>query len=179
MKVLLVEDEPKMVRALKLGLEEERIEVDCAHDGEQGRQLARTGNYEVIISDVVMPGLSGLEMLRRLREEGIKTPVLLLTALGQTDDKVTGFELGADDYLTKPFEFRELLVRIRALARRASENAAPQGPLLRFSDLEMNLSTKEVFREKQRIQLTPREFDLLEYFLRNFQNGNKRTRLES
>jgi two-component system copper resistance phosphate regulon response regulator CusR len=167
MKVLLIEDEPKMVRALKLGLEEQRIEVDCALDGEQGRQLAKTGDYAVIISDVVMPGLSGIELLRRLRAEGVATPVLLLTALGQTDDKVMGFESGADDYLTKPFEFRELLVRIQALARRSTNLAPLPGPVLRFADLELNLSTKEVTREHQKIQLTPREFDLLEYFLRN------------
>ena len=167
MKVLLIEDEPKMVRTLKLGLEEQKIEVDFALDGERGRQLAQANDYAVIISDVVLPGLSGLELLRRLREEGIHTPVLLLTALGQTDDKVTGFEAGADDYLTKPFEFRELLMRIKALARRTAELPAPPAAVLRFADLEMHLATKEVYREQQKIQLTPREFDLMEYFLKN------------
>ena len=167
MKVLLIEDEPKLIRTLKLGLEEQRIEVDTAHDGVRGRQLAQANDYAVIISDVVLPGLSGVELLRRLRAEGNQTPVLLLTALGQTDDKVNGFEAGADDYLTKPFEFRELLVRIKALARRSPDLPAPPAPVLRFADLEMHLASKEVYREKQKIQLTPREFDLMEYFLKN------------
>jgi two-component system copper resistance phosphate regulon response regulator CusR len=166
MKVLLIEDEPKMVRSLKKGLEENLIEVDSAPDGAAGRRLAEANDYSVIISDVMMPELNGLDLLRRLRENGNRTPVILLTALGQTDDKVTGFEAGADDYLTKPFEFRELLMRVRALARRPVDTYQ-SSPVLRFADVEMNLENKEFFRASQRIQLTPREFALMEYFLRN------------
>ena len=118
MKVLLIEDEPKMVRSLCKGLAEHLIEVDSTGDGLSGLTLAERNEYAVIISDVNLPGLSGLDLLRQLRNKGNRTPVILLTALDQTDDKVTGFEAGADDYLTKPFEFRELLMRVRALARR-------------------------------------------------------------
>jgi two-component system copper resistance phosphate regulon response regulator CusR len=166
MKVLLIEDEPKMVRSLKKGLEEHLIEVDEAVDGAAGSRLAEANDYSVIISDVMMPEMNGLDLLRRLRENGNRTPVILLTALGQTDDKVTGFEAGADDYLTKPFEFRELLLRVKALARRPVETYQNL-PVLRFADVEMNLENKEFWREGRRIQLTPREFALMEYFLRN------------
>ncbi|MBP6827316.1 MAG: response regulator transcription factor [Saprospiraceae bacterium] len=166
MKVLLIEDEPKMNRSLKKGLEEHLIDVDTALDGHTGRLLAESNDYSVIISDVVMPELNGIDLLRAIRKNGNQTPVILLTALGQTDDKVSGFEAGADDYLTKPFEFRELLMRIRALARRTAEKSAPQ-QVLRFADLEMNLSTKEFFRDSQRIQLTPKEFALMEFLMRN------------
>ncbi len=166
MKVLLIEDEPKMARSLKKGLEEHRIEVDTALDGQSGYQLATDNEYQVIISDVILPELNGIDLLRQLRQTGNRTPIILLTALSQTDDKVSGFEAGADDYLTKPFEFRELLMRIRALARRPVETYQPS-PNLRFSDLEMNLETKEFFREGQKIALTPREFSLMEYLLRN------------
>lgn len=167
MKVLLVEDEPKMVRSLKKGLEENLIEVDAATDGLTGSRLAASNDYAVIISDVMMPEMDGLEMLRQLRQNGNRTPVILLTALGQTDEKVLGFEAGADDYLTKPFEFRELLVRIRALARRPKSNYHVSPNTLRFADVEMNLEKKELLRDGQRIQLTPREFALMEYLLRN------------
>ena len=167
MKVLLVEDEPKMIRSLKKGLEENSIEVDAASDGAAGSRLAEANEYAVIISDVMMPEMNGLEMLRQLRLNGNQTPVILLTALGQTDEKVTGFEAGADDYLTKPFEFRELLMRVRALARRPQSNYQQPATLLRFADVEMNLEKKELFRGGQRIQLTPREFALMEYLLRN------------
>lgn len=168
MKVLLVEDEPKMVRSLKKGLEEHFIEVDAAMDGAAGSRLAAANDYAVIISDVMMPEMNGLEMLRQMRQNGNRTPVILLTALGQTDEKVEGFEAGADDYLTKPFEFRELLMRVKALARRPkSSYQAMPATTLRFADIEMDLDKKEFLRGGQRIQLTPREFALMEYLLRN------------
>ncbi len=166
MKVLLIEDEPKMVRSLRRGLEEHLIEVDSAGDGLSGQALAERNEYSVIISDVILPGKSGIELLQQLRSKGNCTPVIFLTALDQTDDKVTGFEAGADDYLTKPFEFRELLMRVRALARRPVATYQ-SSPSLRFAELEMNLDTKEFFREGQKIALTPREFSLMEYFLRH------------
>jgi len=166
MKVLLIEDEPKMVRSLKKGLEEHQIEVDFAYDAVLGKRLTQSNDYAVIISDVILPGMNGFELLRQIRREGNHTPVLLLTALGQTDDKVEGFDAGADDYLTKPFEFRELLMRVKALARRPVESYQPDMEL-RFSDMFMNLRTKEFFRASRKIPLTPREFALMEYFLRN------------
>lgn len=168
MKVLLIEDEQKMVHTLKQGLEEHEIEVDFATDGTTGLQLAGDNAYQVIVSDVILPGHTGLEILKGLRQTGNQTPVLLLTALGQTDDKVAGFEAGADDYLTKPFEFREFLMRVRALARRPSRSTPTAAPtVLRFADLEMNLDSRELLRSGRKITLTPREFALMEYFLLN------------
>jgi Response regulators consisting of a CheY-like receiver domain and a winged-helix DNA-binding domain len=142
--------------------------VDTAMDGVSGwPPLRKSNEYSVIISDVMMPEMSGLDLLRQLRESGNATPVLLLTALDQTDEKVMGFEAGADDYLTKPFEFRELLMRVRALARRPAQYQEKEPKVLRFADIEMDLDKKEVRRSGQFIQLTPREFALMEYLLRN------------
>lgn len=166
MKVLLVEDEPKMLRSLCKGLKEHAIEVDAVADGIAGRAMASANDYTVIVSDVIMPGMSGIELIKELRAAGNQTPVLLLTALSLTDEKVSGFDAGADDYLTKPFEFRELLVRLRALARRPV-NSYQTTAILTFADVQMNLDTKDFFRAGQKIPLTPREFALMEYFLRN------------
>jgi len=166
MRVLLIEDEPKMVNTLKKGLEEHQIDVDFAYDGALGRLLCERNDYAVIVSDIILPGLNGMELLRILREQGNHTPVIFLSALSQTDDKIAGFEAGADDYLTKPFEFRELLMRIKALARRPIETYQ-SSPVLKFADIEMNTETKEFFRNGQKIMLTPREFSLMEYLLKN------------
>lgn len=166
MKVLLIEDEPKMVQTLKKGLEEHQIEVDFAYDGIIGGLLCARNEYAVIVSDVILPGITGVDLIRQIRDKGNHTPVLLLTALGLTDDKVAGFEAGADDYLTKPFEFRELLMRIKALARRPNTQYQPQQNL-KFADIEMDMATKTCFRSGQKIPLTPKEFALMEYLLRN------------
>jgi len=167
MRILLIEDEIKTLHSLRQGLEEQGWTVNTATDGETGFRLASQQDYDVVISDITMPGLSGLEMCRSLRKNGLETPILLLTALGDTDDKVTGFEAGADDYLTKPFEFRELLARVRALARRPGNVTARPENMLRFSDLEQDLDARTVRRAGQLLNLTPREFALLEFFLRN------------
>lgn len=166
MKILIIEDEVKTVQSLKKGLEEHQMSVEFAHDGQTGKQLAESGNFDVIVSDVVMPKMTGFELVKDLRHSGVDTPVLLLTAMGSTDDKVTGFEAGADDYLVKPFEFKELLMRIRALARRGKEGATLK-PILTFSDLEMNLDAKTCTRSGKKIDLTPKEFALMEYLIRN------------
>lgn len=166
MKVLIIEDEVKTVQSLKKGLEEHQVSVEFAYDGYTGKRLAETGFFDVIVSDVVMPKMTGFELVKTLRNEGITTPVLLLTAMGSTDDKVIGFEAGADDYLVKPFEFKELLMRIRALARRGKEGAALK-PVLSFADLEMNLDAKTCTRSGKKIELTPKEFALTEYLIRN------------
>ena len=166
MKILLIEDEVKTVQSLKKGLEERQIAVDFAYDGYTGRLLAERGNYDVIISDVIVPHLNGFELVRHLRQAGIRTPVLLLSALGATDDKVVGFDAGADDYLVKPFEFKELLARIKALARRGSEPQMHK-TVLSFADLEMNLDAKSCTRSGKKIELTPKEFALMEYLIRN------------
>jgi len=164
--ILLIEDEPKTIQSLQQGLQEQNWTVDAATDGEVGWRFASENQYDVIVSDIIMPGVSGLEICRRLREKGVKTPFLLLSALSHTDDKVTGLEAGADDYLSKPFEFRELLARVKALARRPVSTARPES-VLRFGDLEQDLDAKIVRRSGREIILTPREFALLEFFLRN------------
>jgi two-component system, OmpR family, copper resistance phosphate regulon response regulator CusR len=166
MKILLIEDEVKTVQSLKKGLEEHQMAVDYAYDGQSGQELAVSGSYDVIVSDVVMPKLTGFELVKNLRQSGVETPILLLTAMGSTDDKVTGFEAGADDYLVKPFEFKELLMRIRALARRGKEGIMPK-TILSFADLEMNLDAKTCHRNGKKIELTPKEFALMEYLIRN------------
>ena len=166
MRILLIEDEVKAVKSLLQGLNEHQIEADFAYDGNSGYKLAQENNYDVIVSDIIVPGLDGLELTRQLRAKGISTPVLLLTALSATDDKVSGLEVGADDYLTKPYEFKELLARLRALSRRGNDGQGSKSSLV-FADVEMNLSTKEVFREGRKIELTPKEYALMEYFIRH------------
>ena len=166
MKVLLIEDEVKAVKSLTLGLNEHQIEVDYAMDGLSGCKLAEENTYDVIISDIIVPGMNGFDLTQQLRAHGINTPVLLLTALSSTDDKVIGLEAGADDYLTKPYEFKELLARVKALSRRGKDNATVKS-MLTFSDVEMNLLSKEFFRNGIKIELTPKEFALMEYFIRN------------
>lgn len=167
MPILLVEDEVKLAHTLQKGLSENGFVVDVAHNAETGIEMAESKKYSVIVSDIILPGASGIEFLRHLRQTGNTAPVLLLTALGQLDDKEVGFEAGADDYLTKPFEFRELLLRIRALTRRPVITPAKDSHILHYADIEINLDTKEFFRSGQHIPLTPREFDLMEYFIRN------------
>jgi two-component system copper resistance phosphate regulon response regulator CusR len=166
MKILLVEDEPKLLYSISKGLREHMLQVDTATNGLEAGALAADGEYAVIVSDVMMPDQTGLEFLRALRAKGNYTPVILLTAMSQTDDKIEGFEAGADDYLTKPFEFRELLMRIRALARRPVMSYKEAG-LLRWKNIEMNVETRELQREGKKIQLTPREAALMEYLMRN------------
>jgi len=165
-RALLIEDETKTLQSLRQGLEEHGWTVNTASDGLIGLRLALQSNYDVIVSDITMPGMSGLELCSKLRNEGIFTPILLLTALSNTDDKVTGLDAGADDYLAKPFEFKELLARIKALARRPTASLRTEN-ILRFDDLEQDLDAKTVHRAGQEIMLTPREFALLEFFLRN------------
>ncbi|TDB67005.1 response regulator [Arundinibacter roseus] len=166
MKLLLIEDEPKTVQSLKQGLEENGYLVDVAYDGLIGKQLVLRNQYSLIISDIIVPGLNGIELCRELRNMGNQTPILMLTALGTTDDKVVGFDAGADDYLVKPFEFKELLARVRALTKRGG-TMTQTSTILRFADLEVNLDAKTVFRSQKKIELTAREFNLLLYLIRN------------
>lgn len=166
MKILVVEDEPKLASFVKKGLEEQSCEVDVAFDGQIGRTMALSNNYDVIVLDVNLPKINGLDLAQALRGEQIKTPILMLTAMGSVDDKLAGFEAGADDYLVKPFEFRELMARLRALFKRGSE-ASTQVNILRIADLELDLNEKIARRAGKRIELTAKEFGLLEYLMRN------------
>lgn len=166
MKILVIEDEPKVASFIKQGLEEQSNNVTVAYDGFFGHKLATENEFDVIVLDLMIPYINGLDLCKKLREEGIKTPILILTALGTTDDKVTGLETGADDYMVKPFEFKELVARIRALSKRFTDTV--QLPkILKVADLEMNLDEKSVKRGGKYIDLTAKEFSLLEFLLRN------------
>ena len=166
MNILVVEDEPNVAAFIKKGLEEQAFEVDVAYDGSTGLSLARQKDYALAILDVIMPNMNGLDLCRHLRERDATLPILMLTALSTTDDVVTGLEAGADDYLAKPFKFKELLARVRALTRRKNFQAQTTRKLS-FADLEMDLDTKTVTRGGKTINLTAREFTLLEYFMKN------------
>jgi len=166
MKLLLVEDEPKLASFIKKGFENEGYEIEVAYDGRMGQSLLRQNSYELIILDVNLPYVNGFELCRQIRADDPHVPVLLLTALDSLDDKVTGFEAGTDDYLVKPFEFKELLLRVRVLLKRATD-AAGVKRILRIADLELNLESKIVTRGGQRIDLTTKEYALLEYLLLN------------
>ncbi len=165
-KILLIEDEPKTVQSLKQGLEENNYDVSIAYDGHIGKQLALANTYQLIVSDIIIPGINGLDLCRELRSMGIQTPILMLTALSTTDDKLNGFEAGADDYLPKPFDFKEFLARVKALIKRSNQTIL-DAQVLKFADLEMDLNSSLVSRAGQMINLTSKEFQLLEYFLRN------------
>ncbi|HFA49338.1 MAG TPA: response regulator transcription factor [Bacteroidetes bacterium] len=168
MNILLIEDDIRVSSFIKKGLEEQGNEVMQAFDGETGLKLARQYDFNVIILDIIMPGMNGLEVCDKLKTQYfVKSPILMLTALGTTDDIVAGLETGADDYLTKPFKFKELLARIQALARRKITADKGKGQILKVKDLEMNIETKEVFRDGIEISLTAREFRLLEFLLIN------------
>jgi two-component system, OmpR family, copper resistance phosphate regulon response regulator CusR len=165
MRILLVEDDAKVAAFIRRGLQENNIHVDLASDGIQAELMAGENMYDLIILDIMLPKMSGLELCRKIRTLDTKTPILLLTALGTTDDKVTGLNAGADDYLVKPFEFRELMARINALTRRTFDLTS--NTVLEFADLTMNLDAKTVRRGEKDIRLTAREFTLLVYLLRN------------
>lgn len=168
MKILLIEDELSVSSFIKRGLEEQENTVLQAFDGITGLKLALQDEYDVIILDVVMPGMNGLEVCNELKnKKGVDIPILMLTALGSTDDIVIGLETGADDYLAKPFKFKELLARINALVRRGSRRVGNGDLVLQVQDLNMNLKSKEVYRGNIEIILTAREFRLLEYLLKN------------
>lgn len=165
MKILLVEDEPALAQFIKKGFQNEGYELEVAFDGQMGLRLLKQNTYALAILDVNLPFINGFELCRHSRDLHPRMPVLMLTALDSIDDKVTGFESGADDYLAKPFEFKELLMRARVLARRAGETSARR--LLRLTDLELDLDRKIVTRAGKRIDLTTREYSLLEYLMVN------------
>jgi two-component system, OmpR family, copper resistance phosphate regulon response regulator CusR len=185
-KILIIEDEVKVSEVLKRGLSEAGYEVDTAFDGDIGLRLASTGTYDLVILDINLPRLNGLELCKQLRQTDEATPVLMLTALGMSDDIVTGLEAGADDYMPKPFRFNELYARVKALTRRKKitiETRPAPGALgkvslhyFKLADLVIDFDAKEVRRAGKVIQLTAREYALLEYLARN--QGKVRSRLE-
>ncbi len=164
MRILVIEDEKKVARFIQKGLAEEGYAVDLARDGEEGLAMAMDPVHDLIILDIALPKMDGLQVLKRLREKKMGTPVLLLTVRATIEDKVLGLDCGADDYLTKPFAFQELLARMRALLRRKAE-AAP--PVLQVEDLNLDPARRLVTRGGEKIDLTSKEFALLEYLMRN------------
>ncbi|HYK77878.1 MAG TPA: response regulator transcription factor, partial [Daejeonella sp.] len=165
--ILLIEDEQRIAELIKRSLEEQGFSVTLAYDGEMGKKLALSNEYQLIITDIILPKINGIDLCKEIRHLQPDVPIIMLTALGTTDDKVEGFDAGADDYLVKPFELRELQVRIRALLKRNSNKTQVQGFLLRYADLELNLNTKVVKRNDIVIDLTPKELKLLEYMMQN------------
>ena len=165
-KILLVEDEKKIAESLKKGLTEQHYHVEVAYDGIIGKKLFETFPFDLIILDINLPGMNGYDLCREIRKKSEQIPVIMLTALSATDDKIEGFDAGADDYIVKPFDFKELLVRIRALLKRINQ-MPKSGNILKVDDVVMNLDSKEVTRLGKPIALTAKEFQLLEYLVRN------------
>ncbi len=168
--VLVIEDDRRLATLLRTGIEEAGYQVLLSYDAEMALRLIQGGNeIALVVSDIILPGMNGLELCKRLRSSHPGIPVLMLTALGTTDDKLEGFDAGADDYMTKPFDFRELIARIGALLKRSSRNegTARQPRILRYADLTMEVDRHECSRAGQEIKLTPKEFSLLQYLMEN------------
>src|ERR1700733_1771091 len=165
-RILLVEDERKIADSLKKGLSENQYEVEVAYDGLAGKKLFENQPFDLAILDINLPGMNGYDLCKEIRSHNQQIPVMMLTALNAIDDKIEGFDAGADDYIIKPFDFKELLVRIRALLKRLRQSV-PAGNILKVSDLVMNLDSKEVTRDSKVISLTAKEFQLLEYLVKN------------
>ena len=164
--ILIVEDHVKMADSITKGLEDSGYKAEVAYDGFIGKRLSETRNYDLIILDVNLPLMNGYELCADIRARNPEVPVIMLTAMGSTEDKLMGFERGADDYIVKPFEFRELLARVKALLKRAASKKNDL-KILRLADLEVNLDSKSVHRGDVSIDLTAKEFSLLEYLIRN------------
>ncbi|MFO7616897.1 MAG: response regulator transcription factor [Bacteroidales bacterium] len=175
MRLLVVEDEPKVAELLRKGLVECGFDVDVAFDGPSGYDQFTRGSYDLLILDVILPGMSGMALSRKIRSINPYVPILILTALGTTDDKLEGFDAGADDYLVKPFEFSELLARVKALIKRAAMGPA-NVVVLKAHDLELDVNNKQAIRGGKVISLTSKEFSLLEFLIRN--KGRVVTRMD-
>ena len=164
MRILVIEDDPNIADVLRRGLTDRHYSVDIANDGKEGVFMAQVNDYDLIILDIMLPGLNGWDVCARLRSEKLATPILMLTALDTVDDKIRGLDTGADDYLPKPFHFGELLARIRSLVRRQSEQKTAE---IRIGDLVLDTASRSVTRDNIPISLTAKEFALLEYFVLN------------
>jgi two-component system, OmpR family, copper resistance phosphate regulon response regulator CusR len=166
-KILIVEDEQKIADTLKLGLSENGYYVEVAYDGQIGLKLFEQHEFNLIILDINLPGLNGYQLCKIIRSRSPHIPIIMLTALSALQDKIEGYDAGADDYIVKPFEFKELIMKMRVLLKRTMDQHIPVGNVLHASDLEMNLDSKEVKRNGELINLTAKEFQLLEYLIRN------------
>jgi len=166
-RILVVEDEQKIADTLKLGLTEDGYHVEVAYDGTIAWKLFQTQPFDLVVLDINLPGINGYELCKRIRNKNTQVPVIMLTALSALSDKIEGYDSGADDYIIKPFEFKELLMKIRVLLKRTTNQNIPVGTILKAADLEINLDSKEVKRGDTVINLTAKEFQLLEYLMRN------------
>jgi len=178
-RILIIEDEAKIARVLQLELEHEGYTVGWAKDGREGLELAMEQQWDIVLLDIMLPKLNGIEVLRRIRQSNQDIPVILLTARDTVPDKVSGFEHGANDYVTKPFAIEELLARIRNLLRIFQQKDQDSSPVIRIDDLEINEASREVQRDGTAIELTPKEFDLLNYLAKNKNNVNTREQILS
>jgi len=168
MKILIVEDDPRIAQNIQKGLEEKDFSTEIAYDGQMGWQIAQNGSFDLVILDLNMPILNGYEVCERIRSKFPDLPIIILTALGETEYKIVGFDKGADDYLVKPFDFRELLARVQVLLKRKSPTIPETASnVLKVKDLQLNSDTKMVMRGQTVIELTPKEFMLLEYLMKN------------
>ena len=165
--ILIVEDEKRVADLLKIGLEENGYQTMVAYDGAMGLRLFQSNVFQLVISDIILPKLDGFELCREIRKLNDKVPVLMLTALGSADDKLDGFDAGADDYMVKPFDFRELIARVKVLLRRSAETVAVQPDQIVYADLSINLKLQEVRRKDILVKLSPKEYNLLLYMVEN------------
>ena len=166
-KILVIEDEKRVADLLKIGLEENGYQVLVAYDGEMGRRLFQSNDFQLIISDIIQPKLNGFELCQKIRKADEEIPILMLTALGTADDKLEGFDVGADDYMVKPFDFRELLARVRVLLKRRAVAKVDVVKEISYADLCINLERQEVRRNGEPVKLSPKEYNLLVYLLEN------------
>lgn len=166
-RILVIEDDLRVAELLQRSLKEIEYEVDVAYDGYYGQKMALQNKYDLIITDVILPKENGIDVCKNLKNRLPNTPIIILTALGTTDDKVEGFDAGADDYLVKPFEVRELYVRIRALLKRFDTESKPLSNVITYADLRMDLNLKEFYKAEVLIHLTPKEFSLMQYLMEN------------
>lgn len=174
MKILVIEDDIKLAEILKQGLEENGFAVDLSHDGEEGLQLAKTLLYDGVLLDIMLPGINGFAILDELRARGRDVPVLMITALGEVEDRIKGLNIGADDYITKPFDFSELVARLRSVIRRSGVKPSP---LIEIDDLTINTTSRSVMRAGRKIKLSATEYGLLEYLALNKSRVVSRTEL--
>ena len=166
-KILVIEDEKRVADLLKIGLEENGYQVLVAYDGEMGWRLFQSNDFQLIISDIILPKLNGFELCQKIRKADEEIPILMLTALGTADDKLEGFDVGADDYMVKPFDFRELLARVRVLLKRRAVAKVDVVKEISYADLYINLERQEVTRNGEPIKLSPKEYNLLGYLVEN------------
>ena len=166
-KILVIEDEKRVADLLKIGLEENGYQVLVAYDGEMGWRLFQSNDFQLIISDIILPKLNGFELCQEIRKADEEIPILMLTALGTADDKLEGFDVGADDYMVKPFDFRELLARVRVLLKRRAVAKVDVVKEISYADLYINLERQEVTRNGEPIKLSPKEYNLLVYLVEN------------